>query len=71
MIELRWAQRVGRNPKAGPRTVLQWREGDYPYADRKTGEPINEWCGTEWKDVPTVWLGRSNAASLHHPQEKP
>ena len=57
MIELRWAQRVGRNPRAGPQTVLEYRvqvpkidSDDYRY----TG-----W--SEWKKVPTVWLGRSKA----------
>ena len=58
MIELRWAQRVGRNPRAGPRTVLEYRvmekkldSDDYRYMD---------W--SEWRRVPTVWLGRSPAA---------
>lgn len=58
MIELRWAQRVGRNPKAGPQTVLEYRvqepkidSDDYPYPD---------WSA--WKKVPTVWLGRADAA---------
>lgn len=48
MLELRWAQRVGSNPKAGPSTVLEYR------VDPSCG--LGNW--TEWQRVPTVWLGR-------------
>lgn len=52
MIELRWAQRIGKNLKVGPQTVLEYR------FDPSCG--LGHW--TEWQRVPTVWLGRSDAA---------
>jgi hypothetical protein len=61
MIELRWAQRVGRNPRAGPYTVLEYRVFGEGILMTPDGEvPHKGW--SEWMAVPTVWLGRSDAA---------
>lgn len=56
MIELRWAQRVGKNPRAGPRTVLEYRMLlDSIDSD---DHPCKRW--SDWSAVPTVIVPRSS-----------